>query len=172
MTGHSLGGKAALLAATMDPRVRATITLDPVDTSGFGCDPAECPDVSAMMPLDIPTAFLGETTDAAGGFQPCAPAADNSQTFYAGTTAPSLEVTVVGANHMSFLDDAASCGFTCSVCNEATAANAAVNNLARAYGGAFYQRHLKGIAAYDAYLTGAEAQARYVEPGLITIQSK
>jgi len=126
MTGHSLGGKAALLAATMDPRVRATITLDPVDTSGFGCDPAECPDVSAMMPLDIPTAFLGETTDAAGGFQPCAPAADNSQTFYAGTTAPSLEVTVVGANHMSFLDDAASCGFTCSLCNEATAANAAV----------------------------------------------
>jgi acetyl esterase/lipase len=171
MTGHSLGGKLALLAATLDARIRATITLDPVDGS-MSCDPSECPDVSELMPLDIPTGFLGETLDASGGFQPCAPAADNYTTFYAGATAPSIEVTVLGANHMSFLDDAAGCGFTCSFCNPPTLDNATVNALSRAFVVAFYRRWLLGEVPYDAYLTGAEAQARYVDTGQVTIQSK
>lgn len=171
MTGHSLGGKLALLAASIDPRIQATITLDPVDGS-MGCAPEDCPDVSDLMPLSIPTGFVGETTDAQGSFQACAPAADNYATFYAGTLAPSLEVTVLGANHMSFLDDVAGCGFTCSFCNDATVEDAVVGALSRAYVVAFYRRWLKGEADYDAYLTGAQAQARYVTTGLATIQSK
>jgi hypothetical protein len=138
----------------------------------MGCNPTDCPDVSNLMPLAIPTGFLGETLDAQGAFQACAPAADNFTTFYAGTTSPSLQVTVNGANHMSFLDDVSSCGFTCNFCNAATASNAEVNSLAKAYVVAFYQRYLKGLAGYDTYLTGAEAQARYVTPGLATIASK
>lgn len=175
-TGHSLGGKLALLAATKDARFKASIVLDPVDGGGGpggGCQAPKCVDVSALMPgLAIPTGFLGETTDAAGGIQPCAPAAENFQTFYAKTNAPSLAVTVKGANHMSFLDDVASCGFTCNFCNMASAPNATVNALARAYVVAFYERYLRGNTAYDTYLTGAQAQALYVTPGLITIESK
>lgn len=174
LTGHSLGGKLSLLAATMDDRVRATITLDPVD-GAMQCDPADCPDVSDLMPLAIPTGFLGETLDAVpSGFSPqaCAPAADNYTTFYAGTTAPSLSVTVNGAGHMSFLDDLAGCGFTCSFCADPTTANDVVNRLANAYVVAFYRRHLGGEVAYDAYLTGPEAQARYVDTGLVSIESK
>ncbi|MEO7328024.1 MAG: hypothetical protein ABI193_05565 [Minicystis sp.] len=171
-TGHSLGGKVSLLVATMEPRIKASITLDPVDTS-MNCAPADCPDVSALMPnLHIPTGFVGETIDAAGGFQPCAPAADNFTTFYAGANSPSLQVTVKGANHMSFLDNVATCGFTCSFCNMATAPNAQVNDLSKAYVVAFYERHLRGIVGYDTYLTGAEAQARYVATGQVTIVSK
>lgn len=176
MTGHSLGGKIALLAATMDSRIKASIVLDPVDGGGgpgMGCNPPNCVDVSALMPqLKIPTGFLGETLDASGGFQPCAPAADNYTTFYAGTTSPSLSVTVKGANHMSFLDDLASCGTTCSFCNMPTTDNATVNSLSRAYVTAFYERYLRGNTGYDTYLTGAEAQARYVDKGLVTIESK
>jgi acetyl esterase/lipase len=171
MTGHSMGGKLSLLAATMDPRVRASLTLDPVDGS-MSCSPADCPDVSALMPLDIPTAFLGETIDATGSFMACAPAADNYATFYAGTTSPSLMVTVIGANHMSFLDDVGSCGLVCSFCNPATVDNATVNALSRAFTVAFYRRYLKDEVGYDAYLTGAEAQARYVATGLVEIESK
>jgi hypothetical protein len=67
MTGHSLGGKLALLAATMDSRVKASIVLDPVDGGGGpggGCNPPACVDVSALMSkLQIPTGFLGEITD-------------------------------------------------------------------------------------------------------------
>jgi hypothetical protein len=176
MTGHSLGGKVSLLAATMDPRVKASIVLDPVDGGGGpggDCQPPGCVDVSALMPgLAIPTGFLGETTDSMGGFQPCAPAAENYATFYAGATSPSFAVTIEGANHMSFLDDVASCGFTCNFCNMATLDNAAVNAMSRAYVVAFYERHLRGNTGYDTYLTGDEAQELYVQPGTATIESK
>lgn len=171
-TGHSLGGKVSIIAASMDARIKATITLDPVD-GAMSCTPQNCPDASSLVPaLTIPTGFLGETTDSAGGFQPCAPAADNFTTFYAGAKSPSLAVTVTGANHMSFLDDVASCGFICSFCNMATAPNAQVNSLAKAYVVAFYERHLRGDLAYDTYLTGAQAQARYVATNQATIASK
>ena len=173
-TGHSLGGKVSILAASMDPRIKATITLDPVDSS-MNCTPQNCPDASSVVPmLTIPTGFLGETTDStAGGFgQACAPAADNYTTFYAGAKTPSLAVTVTGANHMSFLDDTASCGFICSFCKPATAPNAQVNAMARAYVVAFYERHLRGDLGYDTYLIGAQAQARYVATNQATIQSK
>jgi len=129
--------------------------------------------VSAALPaLKIPTGFLGETLDGAGGLQPCAPADDSYQTFYAGAPSPALQVTVNGANHMSFLDDVASCGLVCSVCKQATLPNAEVNSLARAFVVAFYERHLRGNAGYDTWLTGAEAQAKYVVPGTVTIESK
>ena len=170
-SGHSLGGKLALLAATLDARVLASITLDPVDGS-MACSPQACPDVSALMPLGIPTGFVGETTDASGGFQPCAPAADNFETFYAGTSPPSLKVEVLGANHMSFLDDVGSCGITCSFCNQATAPADQVLSLSRAYLVAFYERHLRGNLGYDSYLVGADAQIRYVDTGQATIASK
>ncbi len=171
-SGHSLGGKVSLLAATLEPRIKASIVLDPVDGSMF-CNPTDCPDVSSLMPtLTIPTGILGELTDAQGGFQPCAPAADNFTTFYAGANPPSFQVTINGANHMSFLDDVAGCGLTCAFCNAATAPQDQVLGLARSYVVAFYERHLRGDAAYDTYLTGAEAQMRYVTPGLATIVSK
>lgn len=171
LTGHSLGGKLAVLGSIMDDRVHASITLDPVD-SAVMCDPVKCPDVSNMLPTDIPLGFLGETLDGMGGFQPCAPTADNFLTFYAKASAPALAVTVNGANHMSFLDDVASCGFNCNLCQAAKLDNATVNALSRAYVVAFYGRYLKDNAGYDTYLTGADAKQRYVDMGLISIQSK
>lgn len=172
MTGHSLGGKVTLLAATMDARVKASIALDPVDTLPLGCSAQKCPDVSEKLPIGIPTGFLGETTDSQGGLQQCAPAPDNYQTFYAQAASPSLSVTVNGANHMSFIDDVGSCGLTCSACKAASAPNAQVNAMARAYVVAFYERYLRGNASYDTYLTGAEAKARYVDTSQATIASK
>lgn len=171
LTGHSLGGKLSILGTIMDNRVRASITLDPVDSATM-CDPQKCPDVSAMLPTDVPLAFLGETLDGEGGFMPCAPAADNFLSYYNNAGAPALAVTVLGANHMSFIDDVDSCGITCGFCQMPTLENDVVNDLSRAYVVAFYGRWLKDIAGYDAYLTGAEAQARYVDTGLVTIASK
>lgn len=171
LTGHSLGGKISVLGAIMDNRVRASITLDPVDAAVM-CDMVKCPDVSNMLPTDIPLGFLGETLDGMGGFMPCAPAADNFLTFYAKATAPALAVTVNGANHMSFIDDLDSCGFNCNLCQAPTLDNDIVNAMARAYVVAFYGRHLKDNAGYETYLTGAEAKLRYVDNGQATIQSK
>jgi hypothetical protein len=155
----------------MDDRVRASITLDPVDSATM-CDMQKCPDVSAMLPIDIPLGFVGETLDSMGGGMLCAPAADNFMTYYANATAPTLAVTVLGANHMSFIDDVDSCGFVCGFCKPATLENDVVTALARAYVVAFYGRHLKAEPGYDTYLTGAEAQARYVDTDLAEIVSK
>ena len=180
MSGHSLGGKVAFLASTMDARVKAAITLDPVDGS-MNCSAQNCPDVSDLMPtLAIPTAMLGETTDASGGpgGMSCAPAANNYTTFYASAKTPSLSVTVNGANHMSFIDDPSMCPLIfgiinpCTSCNPATLAQAKALGLSRAFVVAFYERHLRGDLGYDTYLTGAQAQARYVATNLATIASK
>jgi hypothetical protein len=54
----------------------------------------------------------------------------------------------------------------------AKAPNAQVNGMARALVVAFYERYLRGDKGYDAYLTGAEAQARYVTTTQATIASK
>ncbi|MEP7121546.1 MAG: hypothetical protein ABJE95_11570 [Byssovorax sp.] len=180
MSGHSLGGKVAFLASTMDARVKAAITLDPVD-GAMNCNAQDCPDVSDLMPtLTIPTGMLGETTDASGGpgGMSCAPAANNYTTFYAGAKTPSLSVTVNGANHMSFIDDPSKCPLIfniinpCTSCNMATLAQAKALGLSRAFVVAFYERHLRGDLGYDTYLTGAQAQARYVATNLATILSK
>ncbi len=174
MSGHSLGGKLALLASTLDPRVKASFVLDPVDGGGpTGCSQPQCVIVKDLMPqLAIPTGFLGETTDSSGGFQPCAPAANNYQAFYGKTKSPSLMVTALGANHMSFLDDVKACGFTCSVCAAATASNGQVNGMGRALMVAFYERWLKANAAYDTWLSGPQAQQAYVSTSQATITSK
>ncbi len=177
VAGHSRGGKAAVLAAALDKRFVAVLGIDPVDVkSPLACNTVtECPDSrDAVAALALPTAFLGETTDGSGGSfgQACAPSEGNFQTFYAKTRSPSYAVTITGANHMSFLDDPQSCGFTCSVCNAATAKHEDVLALSRAYAVAFFQRHLRGAAAYDAYLDGTRAKALWVSTGLATITSK
>jgi hypothetical protein len=147
--------------------------LDPIDGGANGCSPPQCVTVADLMPgLHVPTGFLGETTDAMGGFMPCAPAADNYTTFYSKTNTPSLEVTVLGADHVSFVPDQSTCGFACSVCQPATAPQAQVLSMANAYLVAFYERYLRGDTAYDTYLTGAQAQARYVTTNQATITSK
>ncbi len=169
-TGHSLGGKLAVQAATFDSRIKAVFALDPVDGS-MSCSPQNCPDVTNMLPIPIPTGFIGETTDAIG-FQSCAPADDNFTTFYGATSSPSLSVEVLGANHVSFVDDLQACGLSCSFCNAATAMQDDVRLLSRAMMVAFFERHLRADTRYDAYLTGAEAQMRYVDSGLATIVSK
>jgi dienelactone hydrolase len=168
--GHSRGGKAAVMAAIQDSRFKAVLGLDPVDACpalGSGCPEA----ITQIPSLAVPTAFLGETLDAQGPGQACAPAQDNYQLFYQAAQSPSLEITVNGANHMSFVADLSNC-LACGFCKPATADHQAVLDLSLSYTAAFFQRWLRGAASYDEYLTGAAAQTRYVQSGLIALQSK
>ncbi|GMV19956.1 MAG: hypothetical protein AMXMBFR56_81800 [Polyangiaceae bacterium] len=171
--GHSLGGKVSVLAAKKDVRMKAVLGLDPVDTAVM-CDATKCPDASDAQPLGIPTAYLGETLDGSAGLggQACAPTSDNFQTFYAKAGSPSLEVTLNGANHMSFIDDVASCGFACTFCQKPTMSSSDALWIARAYTVAFFARHLRGEAGYDAWLTGDLAKQAWVDTGKISLQSK
>lgn len=170
--GHSLGGKGAILAAIYDPRVRAVVGLDPVDTAPGTCNATNCPDASALLPAGAAIAVLGETTDGSGGFMPCAPSADNFQTFYAGASSPALEVNVLGANHMSFVDDLQACGALCNLCQAATVSNPDVVAMSSAIAVAWFKRHLEGDTRYETYLFGVEAQMRWVMSQRAAIQNK
>ena len=169
--GHSLGAKLAFMAADVDRRIKAVFGLDPVDGSNL-CLPFRCPDASDLLPFAIPVGVIGETVDATGALQACAPLADNFQTFYDAASSPAVEVDVFGANHMSFIEDPLACGLPCALCNPASVLQQDVLDLAKAITVAFFERHLRGNTAYDTYLTGATAQQRYVQTGRVGIRSK
>lgn len=161
MSGHSLGGKLSVMAAFRDPRIRAVITLDPVNggnpISGYS---EALPDIvpDQVAPLTIPLGFVGEdwsATHASFG-QPCAPPDQNYKTFYAAATLALWKArwTFGGADHMDFVDNPGACGFTCSVCPDGPGDDASQVAGARTLLVAFFRRHLNGELGMEKWLTG------------------
>ncbi|MBK7071244.1 MAG: hypothetical protein IPH44_02975 [Myxococcales bacterium] len=162
LAGHSMGGKISMLAAASDPRPRAVVGIDPVDAVGSPL-PVSATDYPSVTPelmgaITAPIAMLGELTNAtcSGALcQACAPAADNFHQYYEHATHAAIEIEVMGASHMSFLDDPA-CGFTCSSCPAGTDDPATSRRLTRRYLTAFLNVTLRGLPAYRSYLIGAD----------------
>ena len=126
-----------------------------------------------LILLDVPVVLLGETTngDEEGAtLTPCAPLEENFQQYYAGATGPALEIEMVGANHMSFLDNP-NCGLDCSVCPAGTDDPTTTRVLTQSYMTAFFKVTLKGETEFATYLTGDAMQAD-VNAGLVITQSK
>ena len=158
VAGHSLGGKVSINAAILDSRIKAVVGWDPVDAlPPFGNDGSLSVAPELMGGLTVPIALLGETTDSSGGLggMSCAPAADNFHQYYEHATHAAIEIEVMGASHMSFLDDPA-CGFTCSSCPAGTDDPATSRRLTRRYLTAFLNVTLRGLPAYRSYLIGAD----------------
>ncbi len=160
LSGHSMGGKISLLTSAEDPRPAASFVIDPVDAAGspFASNPVDYPSVTPeLMPqISIPLGLLGETlngTCTGFGCQPCAPAEDNFQQYYQYAVSPAIEIEVLGASHMSFLDNP-NCGFVCSVCPAGTDNTDTTHYLTRKYMTAFYLVELRQQQAYSVYLTG------------------
>ncbi|MFH2009919.1 MAG: hypothetical protein ABI333_25210 [bacterium] len=176
LAGHSMGGKIALLAATEDSRPRAVFGVDPVDAAGgpMGGDPVDYPSVTPelMDQLTIPLGLLGETVNATAGTlgQACAPEADNFHQYYLHAVSPALEIEVLGANHMSFLDNP-NCGLTCSMCAAGTDDPAVTRRLTRRYLTAFFNVFVRGETDFGVYLKGSPMAAD-VAAGLVTYQTK
>lgn len=169
VSGHSLGGKLATLITMDDMSIDALLAIDPVDGDPSplgGGGSRDRPDIVPSRGADVrvPAGFLGETTNSRGGgfgMMACAPADQNFMQFYAAVTmAPwAAQWDVAGADHMDFLDDPAACGFTCSVCPDGPADDAAVLRATRTIVTAFFRRHLAAEAAMDAYLIGGSVPA-------------
>ncbi len=144
--GHSLGGKISVLAATQDPRIQAIVAWDPVDSQSPSVAPEQMTNLAAAL------AVVGETTNGTGGNggMACAPAADNYTTFYAAAQSPALAVTVIGADHMDWVDDPA-CGF-CGFCSPGSAEPALARTITRRVDVAWLRRHLFADTAMDGWL--------------------
>jgi predicted dienelactone hydrolase len=151
VAGHSLGGKTSLLAASRDARIKAVVAWDPVDSNTPSVAPEKMPLVT------VPVLLLGETLNGSGGFQPCAPSAENYHQFFLASNAPALEVTVIGADHMDWVDNTGC--FTCGFCTKGAADHLAVKALTRRSTVAWLLRYLKNDLTMDTYLTGAVMQA-------------
>ena len=124
LAGHSLGGKLSFLVGTESNRVLGIFGIDPVDTAGGpGAMPSPtAPSVAPelMSRINVPMVIVGETTNATSGFGPaCAPVEDNFEQYYAAASSPALKIEVLGASHMSFLDNP-NCGFACFACPAGT----------------------------------------------------
>lgn len=176
LAGHSMGGKISLLVSTEDTRPLAIFGVDPVDSAGdpMGGDPVDYPSVTPeLMPqITVPLGLLGETVNGtAGGLgQACAPLEDNFRQYYLHAVSPALEIEVLGANHMSFLDDP-NCGITCSVCTAGTDNPAVTRLLTRRYLTAFFNVFVQADADYRPHLVGPDI-AVDVAANLITTQNK
>lgn len=158
--GHSLGGKISVFAATLDPRIKAVVGWDPVDSNSPSVAPEK------MTSLAAAVAVVGETTNGSGGGMPCAPTADNFTTFYAAAKSPALAMTVVGADHMDWVDDP-SCSF-CGLCSPGTADPALARKVTRRLDVAWLRRQLLADTVMDPWLSAPPEATT----GGVTIQHK
>lgn len=172
LAGHSMGGKISLLVATTDARPRAVFGIDPVDSAGGPLTspgpnyPSVTPEL--MASIHVPLALVGETTNATctGTFcQACAPAAENFAQYANNSTSPTVSLEVVGANHMSFLDNPA-CGFTCSACSAGTDNPTETRRFTRRSMTAFFDLELRGDTAARDWLAGAALQPQIADGGV------
>jgi acetyl esterase/lipase len=143
--GHSLGGKISVFAASQDPRIRAVVGWDPVDSNNPSVAPQKMTGMSAAI------AVIGETTNASGGGMPCAPAADNFTQFYAAAPSPAISLTFQGADHMDWVDDP-SCAL-CGFCAAGTASPDAVHTATRRLDVAWLRVQLLGDATMEPWLS-------------------
>jgi len=142
--GHSLGGKISVFAASLDPRIKAVVAWDPVDSNNPSVAPEKMAGITAAI------AVVGEITNGSGGGMPCAPTADNFQSFYAAAPSPAISITVNGADHMDWVDDP-SCGL-CGFCSPGTASPDLVRKVSRRLDVAWLRRHLLADTAMDVWL--------------------
>ncbi len=177
LAGHSMGGKISLLLATEDKRPLAVVGLDPVDAAGgpLAVDPADYPSVTPelMGKISIPIVLLGETLNGtcSGAFcQACAPEDDNFHQYFLHATGPALEIEVLEASHMSFLDNP-NCGLACSLCPAGTDDPSVTRRLSRRYMTAFFNTVLAGQPAFAEFLTGPQMD-QDVADGLVATSPK
>ena len=175
LAGHSMGGKISMLASTKDKRPLAVFGIDPVDDGVPMGSAADYPSVTPelMGNITIPLGLLGETTNATcdGTWcQPCAPGDENFQQYYEHATSAAIQIEIVGANHMSFLDNP-DCGFVCSLCDDGTDDTDTTRMLTQRYLTAFLNVFVVGQDVYRKYLEGSEMDAD-INAGLTLSESK
>ena len=77
---------------------------------------------------------------------------NNFQQYYLHAEGPAVEIEVLGANHMSFLDDI-NCGSACSVCPRGSDDPLTTRRLTQSYLTAFLKVIIEGDNRYRVYLT-------------------
>ena len=132
LSGHSMGGGAALLAAARDPAIRAVATLAAAET-----DPSA---IMAAGTIAAPVLFVAAGDDA------ITPLAEHQRPmFEAKAVGPAELRTIVGASHCGFLD--LQTPLLRLVCDDASIGPDEQRRLTRALLAAWLRHELAGDAA-------------------------
>jgi pimeloyl-ACP methyl ester carboxylesterase len=158
--GHSLGGKVAFFAAVLDPRIKAVVGWDPVDSGGPPCfvDPNGCHkwsiapnsyngDVGMMDGLHVAALVFGAPP---GAFNP---EEHNAKRFWEGTKAPGLFVVFPKGDHLRWPNGDPE------------------QRITKRTQLAWLLHHLNGVGGVDDYLTGAVMQQDIVA-GRVAVVAK
>ncbi len=173
LAGHSMGGKLSFLLASQNPRPKAIFGVDPVDSAPpIDYEPEDYPSVTPekMPDISIPFVALGETVNGGEGSLSCAPSAKNFQQYFAYAESPAIQIDVLGANHMSFVDDP-DCGLACAICPKGTDDPFVTRMLTQKYMTAFFLAVLNGQTELYDYLIGDRMQ-QDVDAGLVEVETK
>jgi hypothetical protein len=136
LAGHSMGGKSSILAAIDDPRFAAVVAIDP-DENGrtwVARGPIER--------LRAPLLVLGMEL-AYKAIRLCATPDGNYRSFFAHAPAGTIEMTLLGADHVQLMDKPDFPGM--GICRVGTADSQKVRFLARGALVRFLEQHLYGL---------------------------
>ncbi|MFH8395415.1 alpha/beta hydrolase family protein [Streptomyces sp. NPDC018036] len=138
VSGHSMGGGAALLAASRNPAVKSVSTLAAAETNPSA--------VTASGKLTVPAQYVGGSSDTIGGV------AGNQQKMYDAKPAPAQLRVITGGFHCGFED---SSGFGC---DSGAIARAAQQQLTRGITTSYLLYTLGGDSSLYDQVWGSAAQ--------------
>jgi dienelactone hydrolase len=144
IAGHSMGGKAAVLAAAADPRFRAVVSIDPDDRG-------ELPVDGALARLGAPLLLIGAEA-AWKAADICASRDHNYERFFETAPPGTLELTLLGADHVQLMDDPDAFGL--GLCRSGSADSRTVRVVARRAVVSFFLTELAGEPAQPLDLSG------------------
>jgi dienelactone hydrolase len=135
VAGHSMGGRVAIMAAVADPRFRAVVSIDPGGDRSY-------PVINNLVPrLRAPLLLIGAEV-AWRGWNICAPRETNYQRFFEHSPPGTVELTILGADHVQLTDDPEIIGM--GMCRVGTADSLMVRFVSRRATVLFIEEHTLG----------------------------
>jgi dienelactone hydrolase len=136
VAGHSMGGRDAIVAAANDENFRAVVAIDPGGERSI-------PVIDHVIgKLHAPLLLIGAEV-AWKGWDVCSPRATNYEKYFERAPAGTVELTLLGADHVQLMDDPDAFGqFMCRV---GTADSRVVRSYARSATAQFFEEHLSAV---------------------------
>jgi dienelactone hydrolase len=135
IAGHSMGGRVAVTAAVNDENFRAVVSIDPGGERSV-------PVIDHVVEkLRAPLLLIGAEV-AWKGWDICAPLATNYQRFFERAPAGTVELTILGADHVQLMDEPDAFGQF--ICRVGTADSRVVRNYARRATLQFFDERMGG----------------------------
>ena len=161
-TGHSVGGGVALRSALRDDRVIAAAPLDVTYENSLLAAYRDDLASSDAALLYIRATHAGYCGRPLGG------AVD----LFDLTSAPTLELSIQGADHMDFEDSLIGLNYgALLICPHGPADPQAVRDITSRYMIAWFNVYLKGLDKYRDYFDGPESR-QDIESGLVAVRAK